>query len=324
MDEQTTLRDTIESAIEEHSAPVEQVAEPTEGRARDEMGRFAAKEESPVVKENSEEISEPSFPVEERKSIPRPSSWKKDYEQDWETLPEKIREYINEREGQYAKGVSTYKSQWDSAQPIYEAIQPFMPDLQQHNISPVTWIQNLGNAHKVLALGTPEQKLEMFSRLATDYGVPLGALNGGSYDPQFSQLANELSTVKNQWQSFQEQQQRMEQQAVVQEIEQFKSNAPFFDEVRPTMAQLLQSGVATDLKDAYDKAIRLNDEVFQRQQSERLKAQEAERQKAIAEKKAKAVSPRSASPTGSMATSGGKKDLRSALSEAFDSVSGSI
>ena len=70
----------------------------------------------------------------------------------------KLQEYIMQREQDYAKGVSTYKSQWDQAAPIYEAMQPFIPILQEHNIQPQQWIQNLGRAHQVLAMGSPEQK----------------------------------------------------------------------------------------------------------------------------------------------------------------------
>lgn len=320
---QTTLRDSISEAFEQHEQAPEQATETaaeTAERLRDEKGRFAsAKQEEEALEEPAEAMVEAEP---DPKVIPRPSSWKKDYEEEWPTLPERIREYINEREGQYAKGVSTYKNQWDQAAPIYEAVAPFLPELQQHGIQPQLWIQNLGNAHRTLALGTPEQKLQMFAKLATEYGVPLQALMGQPADPQFSLIANELNTVKSQLQQFQTLQQQQEQQRLQDEINAFKANAPHFETVRDTMGQLLQSGVATDLKTAYDKAIRLHDDVWQQQQAEQAKAAEAERQKALAEKKAKAVSPRSASPTGAMNASGGKKSLRDTLAESIDAIAG--
>ena len=312
---QATLRDSLEAAFEEHT---EQPAETVE-RHRDETGKFAKRPEETTETVETPAETQPLEPEPERKAIPRPSSWKKDYEQDWETLPDRVREYLNEREGQFAKGVSTYKNQWDQAAPIYEAVQPFMPELQQHGLNPTQWIQNLGNAHRTLALGTPEEKMQMFARLATEYGVPLQALTGQQgYDPQFGMVTQKLSQLENQLSTWQQQQAQQEHAALQKQIDDFKVNAPHFEAVRDTMGHLLQSGLASDLQTAYDKAIRMNDDLWNQQQAEQARAAEAEKARAIAEKKAKAVSPKSASPTGAMNGGGGKKDLRSQLMDAFD------
>ena len=324
---QTTLRDQLEAAFEDQDQPQEQVLEQpaleetTEQRAeraRDEAGRFApkAKETAPVVP-----------PVEHPQQTlkPRPTSWKKDYEEHWGKLDPTLQEYIHQREADYAKGVSMYKQNWEQAAPIYEAMQPFMPVLQQHNMSPQQWIQGLGNAHLTLAQGTPEQKIQMFAKLANDYGVPLQALTGQQYDPQFSMMAQELSQLKNQWQQFQTVREQQEQAQIQNEIGSFSKDKPYFEEVRETMASLLQSGVAHDLQSAYDKAIRLNDDIWQKQQAQAqqasTQAQAQQRQQQVAAAKAKAVSPRSISPTANMGSGNGKKGLRDILSEQLDNFS---
>jgi hypothetical protein len=286
---------------------------------RDESGKFVAKQAPEVTTEVTTEVTE------HPQIKPRPSSWKKDYEAQWATLDPTLQDYINQREADYAKGVSTYKQNWDNAAPIYEAMQPFLPLLQQNNIQPNQWIANLGNAHKTLAMGSPDEKLQMFARLANDYGVNLGALTGQQqYDPQFSMITQELGQVKNQLAEFRQQQEAQEQASLQNDIQAFAKEAPHFDEVRETMAQLLQSGVATDLKTAYDKAIRLNDDIWQKQQAEALqaKAQESaeQNQQKVAAAKAKAVSTKSSSPTGLMNSGNGKKDLRSTLAEQFDAA----
>jgi hypothetical protein len=328
----TTLRDALTEAIGkaedgtlqapadapaiEAADPVGETAEQREERLRDERGRFA-KADKP---ETTDPAPEPT-PV--RKP---PSSWKKDYWGQWERLgtdPElaKLQDYIEQREADYAKGVSTYKSQWDQAEPVYKAIQPFMPELQQYGMQPAQWIQNLGNAHRTLALGSPEQKLQMFAKLATDYGVPLQALTTGQADPQFGHVTQTVSSLQREWEGFKAQQEQAEKARMQQEVESFKANAPHFEAVAPTMAGLLQSGVAADLKTAYDKAIRLHDDIWQQHQAEQAKQAEAERQAALARKKAAAVSPKSSSPTGSMAAGNTKKSLRETLSEQFDAAS---
>jgi hypothetical protein len=47
-----------------------------------------------------------------------------------------------------------------------------------------------------------------------------------------------------------------------QTIEQFADGKEYFEDVRGTMADLLDRGLAKDLDDAYTKALRLNDDVF--------------------------------------------------------------
>ena len=317
---QNTLRDALEQSFDHHSDDFN----------RDEIGRFAAQPEpeeqtQPIAEESNQIVSEvqvESAPV----KIPRPSSWKKDFDTHWETLDPSLQDYINKREQDYAKGVSTYKSQWDSAAPVYNAIQQFMPELQQHNIDPSQWISNLGNAHRTLALGSPEQKLQMFAKLATDYGVPLESLFNGQQqaNPQFSMLAQELSQIKNDWNSFKSAQERQEQASILSEIEQFKQNSPHFDDVRETMAQLLDSGVANDLKSAYDKAVRLNDDVWGKLQAEQAQNSVQEQVEKAAKAKAKTVSPKSASPTGTVNNGSGKKSgsIRDILAEQVESAFG--
>lgn len=323
LEAQTTLRDQLESAIEQHA---ETPSEPSiDSRPRDEVGRFAPKTPEP---EQPAQQAQPAAVETPLASVvkPRPSSWKSEYEEHWAKLDPTIQDYIAKREADYAKGVSTYKQNWDQAAPIYEAIQPFMPELQKHNIDPRTWITSLGNAHQILALGSPQEKAQMFVKLATDYGVPLQSLVGQQADPQFSTLAQELNQIKNDWNQFKTLQQQQEQQLVQMEIQRFATDKPHFEAVRETMSGLLQSGVASDLQSAYDKAIRLHDDIWQKQQAEaqQAKAQaEAEaRQKQVAEAKAKAVSPRSSSPTGMMNSGNGKKGLRETLAEQLESAMG--
>ena len=323
LEEPISLRDTIENAIEvtDTNEPTESTLEaPKTSRPRDESGKFA--KSAPEAQDEATEVLEPET-VQEVQAKPRPSSWKKDYEEHWGKLDPTLQDYIQQREADYAKGVSTYKNQWDSAQPLIRAIEPFAPILQQHNIDPAQWISNLGRAHSVLALGSSEQKQQMFAQLANDYGVSLNEVGGGYADPQFSLIAQELNQIKNQWNQFQTQQERTEQASLQNEIQSFSTDKPYFDEVRETMAGLLQAGMANDLQSAYDKAIRLNDNIAQKVQAEQAHKSEADRQAKLASAKAKALSPKSSSPTASTSTGGKGASIRDELLKQFES-SGSI
>lgn len=333
LDEPISLRDTIENAIESTEPEVTQESTSQEAvesdkttRPRDESGKFAKTgqpSEASVTGASDDNYEQEEVKVETK---PRPSSWKKDYEEHWGKLDPTLQDYIQQREADYAKGVSTYKNQWDMAAPIVEAIRPFEQTLKQNNMDPARWISQLGNAHSQLVYGSPEQKLQMFAQLANDYGVNLGQLTGQTgYDPQFSQLAQELNQIKNQWTSFQSQQEMQEQAQLQNEIASFKDDKPYFDEVRETMAGLLQSGMANDLQSAYDKAIRLNDDVFQRVSATHAQKSEAAQREKVAQAKAKVLSPKSTTPTAS-ATNGGKSasSAREAIMQAMEQHSSGL
>ena len=333
LDEPISLRDTIENAIEstesavtENTTSQDAVESDKTSRPRDESGKFAKTSQNA-----SQELTEPSADNYEQEqqvieTKPRPSSWKKDYEEHWGKLDPTLQDYIQQREADYAKGVSTYKNQWDMAQPVMESLRQFEPLLQQYGVAPQQWITQLGNAHAKLVMGTPEQKMQTFQQLANDYGINLGAVTGQTgFDPQFSQLAQELAQIKNQWSSFQSQQEIMEQNQLQNEISSFKDDKPYFEEVRETMAGLLQSGMANDLQSAYEKAIRLNDDVFQKVNATQAQKSEAAQREKVAAAKAKVLSPKSTTPTAS-ASNGGKSasSARDAIMQAFEQHSSGL
>jgi hypothetical protein len=320
LEEPISLRDTIENAIES-TEPETTSQEATESvkadKPRDEYGKFAKSSQnaSDDVTEAFDDNNEQEVAVK-----PRPSSWKKDYEEHWGKLDPTLQDYIQQREADYAKGVSTYKNQWDMAAPVMESIRQFEPLLKQYGVAPQQWVTQLGNAHAQLVTGTPEQKIQVFQQLANDYGINLGAVSGQTgYDPQFSSIAQKLSQIENQWGSFMAQQEAIESSQLQSEIASFKDDKPYFEEVRETMAGLLQNGMADNLQSAYDKAIRLNDDVFQKVQSEQTGKFGAAQREKVAAAKAKVLSPKSTTPTastgngGKSATNSTREDIMRAI-----------
>lgn len=328
---QTTLRDTLSQQFDALETPAsEPVASAADAsaspdiqqteaeRARDEAGRFAKKTEAaPAAPAQAAQQTQ----EQPKQRPPRPTSWKKDYESHWEQLDPSLAEYIHQREAEYAKGVSTYKNEADRARELNEAIAPFMPELQKHNIAPSQWISNLGNAHRTLVMGSPEQKVQMFAKLAQDYGVDLGQFTGQQTDPRLMTLAQQVQQYQSRIDNIERTWQQKQEQELLSHINTFASDKeahPHFEQVKDTMAQLLESGMVPDLETAYAKAVRLNDEVWQSMQAGQQQAQESERQKAAAAARAKAVSTRTATPSG--AVSAGAKDRRSILAEQLEAA----
>ena len=362
--EQETLRDTIEAAFDEHveapegaalekpapasePAPEGASAAPegaTADRPRGPDGKFIPKEEAAAAAPAAaapKASAAPAVPPEAAPApashgLARPSSWKKDYEEKWGKLDPDLAKYILQRESEFASGVSTYKREYDNARPLMEAMQPFMPLLQQHGIQPGQWIGNLGRAHQTLATGSPEQKLGMFMKLASDYQVPLQQLFQQGQDgkvyfnpqvqayqppPQQAQQPDVRRTV----------QEILSQERVVQALADFEREAPtkyqHYETVKETMARLLEAGLAQDYPDAYNRALRQPEHeaiwnAQQEQQRQAKAAEDAKRKAAeVARARSQAVSVRSATPA-SQGAPAGKKGLRGTLEDAFDQHAG--
>ena len=341
---QATLRDTVEAAFEEH-VPADPAPEVTDDRPRGPDGKFIAKEaEKSEEPPKAEPVNvDPAVAVAPPIQRPKPpSSWKKDYHADWETLadgkpltPERARallEYNLQRESEMAKGVSTYKQEYDRLAPLGEAIAPFLPDLQQNGIEPGRWISQLGTAHKLLATGSPEQKLGMFLKLAQDYQVQLQSLftqgqDGKVYINPHVQPYQAPAPQVDVSSIVQQEIAKVFSQQQIQGFGQQKDASgnpahPHYETVRETMAQLLEAGLADDLESAYAAALRhpRHTDIYEAELQQRTAAEEAEKARKAAElarsARRSAVSPRTATPAGRIA--GDKKGIRSHIESAFD------
>ena len=318
--------------------PIGETPEQLTERLRDEKGRFAEGKVEPKAKQAKAEatvktaestpavVAAPAIA-----KLPKPDSWKKDRQADWDAMSPSQQAYIKEREDQYFKGISTYQQEWKGAKPLLDAIAPFMPELEANNIKPDQWVKNLGNAHYTLAKGSPQQKLQMFAQLSRDYGVPLQAL----FDPQIAQQYVQ-QTIQQPTQPRPAPQQDIGS-LVRQELMTAKLNDeiasfetakdaagntlhPHYAMVRDDMALLLEAGKAQDLKSAYNMALRLHDDLFEAEQESKRKADDTARQesqrKAVAVAKGSAVSVKSATPASAGAAP--KKGIRAQLEEAYD------
>lgn len=369
---ETTLRDALNDAVSQHEETGQPAAEPqaeqpaepaqaqetekpkgagrTEGRARDEKGRLLP---GKAQKESAEQPEIPAQPQVAKAQVPapasaevkkinRPSSWKKDHWESFDKIAQEnpaLAEYINQREGEYAKGVSAYKTELDNAKPILEALAPHLPLFQQHGINPAQQIDRYLKVHQVMAFGSPEQKLAHFMQWARDYNVPIQNLLQQGQDGRFywnqqlmqqqaqqqQQPALDINAVKSYVRE------ELTNERTAQLIAEFERQAPekypHYATVKATMAGLLQSGLAEDLPSAYEAALRMpqHAEIFEQMQAEQRAQAEAKRKeeaaKAVQRARSNAVSVKSASGT-SGTQNAGRKGLRDSISEAMEAHGG--
>jgi hypothetical protein len=223
-------------------------------------------------------------------------------------------------------GVEPLLSKAQFADAMQEALEPYMDTIRGLGMPPDKAVAALAQADYTLRNSPPDQKLQYFMQLAQSYGINLGQAQvqpQQAIDPMVYQLQNELNRVRGEVTGWKQQQEMAENQKLLNEINDFSGKAEHFEEARPTMIQLLQSGVAETLEDAYDKAIRLDSALFDRvqqaRQAEVNAKKAADKDRAAKSARAAAVSVRGSTPgtnTAPKATS--RRDM---LMEALEEVS---
>lgn len=316
-EEPQDLRSVLESAIDQQEAPqVEAEEKPT--RARDEAGRFTAAELAQQAAAKEAEKPVEQAPV-EQPAKKAPSSWKKEAAAEFDKLPPHVQDEVLRRETDFHKGIEGFKSHADLGRTIERTLQPYMQTIQQLGVSPDVAISSLLKADAGLRYGTPEQKAAHLAGLAQTYGIDIGQVaQVPQKDPYTFQLEQQLNQLKQQHEQFQQSQQEQQREALNSELQAFAATAEHFEAVKEDMAALLQAGRASDLKDAYDKAVYANPQtrqsLLEQQRQEALKQANAA---ALANRaKAASVSVRGSSPASGSGAA--PSSLRAALESAYN------
>lgn len=263
MDE--TIANTLKEIEARGEVQEEVTDEPESGRVRDEKGRFAAKQEAapetPV--EVAEEAPTTSVPPELQKL-----GLRKEEAEAIAANPMALQAFMRRSEEMH-KGLDQYREKAQFGAQIEQAIQPYMATINAMGAHPAMAVQRLFSADHALRYGTPQQKTNMLMQIAKDYGVSMDSINEYQaeqpyVDPQVQALQTQVqqlqALIAQQDQKHNQQWEWQERQAHDSAIARFSQDPAntHFESVRGEMADLLQANLATDLKDAYEKAIYLN------------------------------------------------------------------
>lgn len=295
------------------------------GRIRDEQGKFTAKDKTaaPVA---PPVIAPTPAPPPQEPWMKAPNSWKKEHGEGWGKIDPAYQRYIHEREQQMKASYDTAAPKAELADKLSEAARPYMQTIHGLGLDLPTAVSGLMKVDHDLRTLPYEQKLQVLQNVARGYGIDLSGQAQTAtplYDPGVQNIQNELLAMKGQFADFSKQQQAAQDRAALEEIQRFKQTAEHFDEVQPLMAKLLQSGVAEGIGDAYEQAIRLTPELFEKIQSAKQAAADVDKRKAadIAAKAAKAAAVSVKSATPGTQKPNNAQDRRSMLREQFDGLS---
>ena len=310
---------------------------PSDDRPRDDQGRFARKiEDAPAdekaalaaPKPDAQKANPPSADEQTRTAADEPpSSWNAQGRELYAKADPKLREYIRQRESEQRQGVEKLKADLEPrakwAEDMWGVIAPYDQMIKAEGGTPAAAVKDLLGMAALMRTGSPEQKRDLLIKTAQQFGVDLsGQIPQQQQDPAYAALQRELSGVKQTLTGWQQQQAETRQRELTSQIDAFKADKPHFDKVRGVMGQLLKAGTATDLQDAYDKAVRLDSDLWAETQAEqKAKAEADQRAKAAEEVERKKRAAGSVTGAPGLAGSGQSpapvKDVRAELERNF-------
>lgn len=213
-----------------------------------------------------------------------PKTWRTEALAKWETIDPVVKAEIQKREDDFFKGIEQYKSSATIGNNFRTVMDQYMPLLEQHGIDPYQQVAGLMEAHKTLALGTPEQRSAMFQKLARDYKVDVKALAGvvgepPYVDPEVAALREKTESLQSTVQQMTQAQRQQRETELRANIEKFAGDPKnvHFNDVAKDMAVLLKTGVCQTLDDAYQKAIWQNPTTRAKEIASQTAASEAAR-----------------------------------------------
>jgi hypothetical protein len=323
LETQTDLRSTLEAAFEAPAADMV-VAAAVDAPdatvadkpivARDESGKFASKAPADTVAPVTP-AETPAVDVVAPVVKKAPSSWKKETQAEWDKLPAHVQDDVLRREGDFHKGIETYKQAATRAQAYEAAIQPFQATIQKLGVAPEVAITALFKADDILRNSAPQEKAAYFAQLAQAYGISIENIQAApAVDPQYQSVLNELHSLKQE----QETRQQQEQTRLNNQIAAFAEGKEHFNAVSSAMAALIQAGQASDMETAYDMAIWARPDLRAGLLEQQTRSAEEKARAALQKSKAQsaAVSVRGSSPTSGASST--PSNLRSALEAAFN------
>ena len=282
--------------------------EPEKIEAKDAEPAGTAEPETEEPQEQALESEEPTESTElqeepaSEEPLELPEGWSDDHRELYSKLPEEARTLISEREKERNSSLQgkfreadELKKKFERYQSLDRVLEPYRERLHLNGVDEISFMQRLVAWNDFIERD-PKAAIK---RLSEAYKVDL---NEPSFeDPQLKALNDELAALKQQLGQQESTTRETEQSALRTEIESFRDakdetgnlKHPHFDKVRNAMSGLLNSEVATDLEDAYEKAVyaipELRDELVQAKIKEARAKDEAERRKKAAEAKKAAV-----------------------------------
>lgn len=290
-----TLDDVISQALD--GAETAEDA-PSDGRTRDEKGRFAPKTESEVAAAPDDGTSESKPPVAsteqpDQNAKPEPVSeghfrgWSPEQREAFGKLPPEaqktVLDVVKGRDQFYGERVAEYDHALKAVSPLVNAIRPHVGRIQQATNDIPAYVAHVLDIDHKLKFAPYAEKVQLFAQLADKIGVPFSPPQpdvfadplsvGGEAYPIVHDLRNQVTQLESRLRQYESRTETTQQEQTNSHIRSFAAmtNAdgtpahPYFETVKGTMGQLIESGRANSLEEAYAIAVKpIEDAIAQR------------------------------------------------------------
>lgn len=304
-DEPKSLRGQIEDAIKDTQKDDEEPRQPKEPKDKVERVKeaFKGKKEAvdktepkqprePLAKDIKKDSTQPVVKDEVKKTAP-PPGWEKEGKAVWDSLSPDVQKSVLKREKEFSDGIAKYAQKARGYDEYDAVIAPYRQEIQNFGVTPAQTVERLLQWMKAINHPDKTYKLQAFKALAQSFGVDLAQpvqtesaeppVADPNQPPQwFQQYAG---AVNNKLMTIEQQNEARQRASADNALAHWAKDKPYFNQVKGKMAGLIRSGIVPlledgtlDLDGAYEKALKLDDDVAtqMQQESEAKAAAEAE------------------------------------------------
>lgn len=207
-----------------------------------------------------------------------PQSWKPEVREKWAALPPEVQAEVDRREKEMGVALKESGEARKSWQAFREVVGPYEGMIRAEGGDPIKAVGSLFQTAAALRTAPPAHKARLVANIIQQFNVDVSALDAalsGQAPPAPTQgaaptLDPEALLQQAEQRVFQRLQTQRQQSVAAKaqaDTEAFinSGEAEFLDDVRPLMANLLdsagRSGIPLTLKDAYDRACLLSPDV---------------------------------------------------------------
>lgn len=202
---------------------------------------------------------------EEIEEVDPPHSWNKQGKEIFKSLPSEAQEYITEREKDRDKFLNTKSQEASETIKKFDALEQILgPRRQEFQMS---GLDDAGVVRQLFAItdGLRKDPVQMLTTLATQFGVDLNGIGqeeDETTDPamrKIEKLEKDIEDERKKNATTAQQQRTSQLQTYIQNFADEKDDTgnpkhPRFEELRNDIGRLMNSGLASDLGEAYKKA----------------------------------------------------------------------
>lgn len=272
-----------------------------------------------------------------------PQAWRAPQKAKWGTLDSDIKQEVLRRERETTQVLNETAQARQFAGQFQQTVQPFMARLQSLNAHPLVAVQELLKADHVLSTAPKQQRAELLAKLITDYDIDIPTLDAVlsgrvPADPVESRVEallqqrlaplQQFLNTQQQQTAYQQQEQEQQLNQVVQDLA-VDPKFPHFEEVRETMADLIEVAARRrqplTIEAAYNTAVAMDPALSQIQNARtatQAQTAEAARLNGRAQQALRASVSVKGVPTGSVGSGNSAADRRSTIAAAFESFEG--